>query len=110
MSDLVTRIVDLSITGGWALLWFVAVGLAVWQILRGRSLAGAALGAAGVIGLGRLVAGKLFSALFSTLASTLGFQLAGLIQSLTFGMIDGFVLVLLVVAAILQRPPKPADG
>ena len=108
--DFLARIEGLVITGGWALLWFVAVGMAIWQILRGRTLAGVALGAGAVVGLGTLVAGRPLGALFSSLGATLGYEIAGILSHLTFGVLHALALALLVVAAVLNRPPKVTDG
>jgi hypothetical protein len=107
--DLLLRIQSLVTNGGWALLWFLATALAIWQILRGRSLAGLCIGAAAVFGIGRMVAAPLLSPLWGVIHEAVGYELTALIRSISFGTVDALVLLLLFVAAVLQRPPRVVD-
>ncbi|MEQ1571785.1 MAG: hypothetical protein ABMA64_39525, partial [Myxococcota bacterium] len=102
---MIERLIDLTLYAGMVGLWLIAVIVAVWQILRGRALAGAALGLAGVVGLATTLGSGLIGAAFQLVATAAGAVVAQLGSALCFGLADALIVALLVTAAAVQRPP-----
>lgn len=98
------------LTIGWVLLWFGVMIGAVWQILRGRSGAGASLGFAAILGLALQLCGGMFDALVAPVSGIAGMEVAWTLRAFLHGCAQAVVLLFLVIGAVVQRPaPPPAD-
>lgn len=102
--DLALSIVQYAISGGWTLLWVVALCLGIWQILRKRTIAGLCLGLAALFGLLGLGTSGLFQRISEPLSAAVGYQVADILLSFTRGLLDALPLLLLIAAAVVQRP------
>ncbi|MCA9490042.1 MAG: hypothetical protein KC621_08965 [Myxococcales bacterium] len=91
-------------TVGWVLLWFGVMIGAVWQILRGRSGAGACLGGAAILGLGLQLCGGMFDSVTAPIGAAAGMQVAFSVRAFLIGCGDAFVLFLMMLGVIVQRP------
>jgi hypothetical protein len=104
----VTSIVTLVTTLLWLVVWFLAVGVAAWHLLRGRPVVGVLVGIAAVGGLALLLLPKLLKLVFVPLAGAIGPDLAFGLQGLLYGLGDAVVLGLLVAAVAVGRPRAEA--
>jgi hypothetical protein len=95
----------LATTVGWGVLWLVALGLAMWQVVRGRTLAGLALGVGALVGMVMLVVPSLLDLGLPMLADLVGWSLAFAARRLVLGLGDAVVVALLIAGAVLQRSP-----
>lgn len=95
-------------TVGWVLLWFGVMIGAVIQILRGRSGAGACLGAAAILGLGLQLCGGMFDAVTGPIGAAAGMQVAYGVRAFLVGCSEALVLFLLLLGTVVQRPAKEA--
>jgi hypothetical protein len=101
-----SAISGLLITIGWLVLWLVALGVAVAQVLRGRALAGALVGLAAVLGLLKLALHGLIGAGLGMVGAAAGATAQSFAGDLCYGLGDALLVLLIVVGAVVQRPPK----
>lgn len=103
-------VVHLLLQVGWFLVWMTAVAGAVLQILRGRALAGAALGLAGIGGLILMALPSVTDLVRPALMDALGLDIGLALIHLVYLAGDTAVLVLLLAGATVSRPaPEPVD-
>lgn len=110
---MIVQVASLVSSVGWALVWLLALILAVVQILRGRPLAGAALGLACVGGFLTRMIPTVMGFVTPILTSAAGLSVAVAAARLVDGLADAAILVLLLLGVALQRPPRepePAEG
>jgi hypothetical protein len=104
----VSAVLGLVVNLGWLLLWLGGVGVAVWQIVRGRAVAGALIGLGSVGGLLLRLAPALVDLAMPFVTDVVGVQLAFGLRAVLFGVGHAVVLALLIGGAAVQRPPKAA--
>ena len=104
MEEVLAPIVALVSTIGWLLVWLLAMVAAVWQILRGRSGAGACLGMAAILGLGLQICGPTVHGTVAGLLSVAPPWAANGVAGFVVGLGQALILGLLIAGAVLQRP------
>lgn len=105
MTNAILWVQDALGTVGWVAVWLLTLTAGVGAILRGRSGAGACLGAAAILGLAlQICGGAVVDGLRGALDGLplhLGHLFALFVRSLG----DALVYSLIVAGALLQRPP-----
>jgi hypothetical protein len=93
------------LTVGWVIVWFLVLAGGVWQLVRGRSGAGACLGGAAILGLGvYLCGGGVAGTVTAPLGALAGPRVVQGLGALLIGCADAVVLLLLVLGVSIQRP------
>lgn len=105
MTNAILWVQDALGTVGWVAVWLLTLTAGVGAILRGRSGAGACLGAAAILGLAlQICGGAVVDGLRGALDG-LPLHLGQLFALFVRSLGDALVYSLIVAGALLQRPP-----